>query len=641
MAFTGNTAWYISSARYAAVTTWATGQAKAVGDIVKQSGTPTVGNERCYVAVAAGTTGGGADPLTTFTRGVKITDNTVTWQEATGAPALNGDLTNTPSWNSVKNTAVSLGHVIKDVAGTHIFICTTAGTAGNGAEPSWSTGTAGNTTADNTVTWTYIGTGFTKWSAPHARAQNALASNWGDTGTKFYYGDDHAESQSTSISLTTRGTDAAPIDFICVDHLGSTPPVSADLKTTAAVTTTGSSGISISGALRVCYGLNFTAGTSGGISLNYNNDGAAKFYDSCSFALGAGTASGATLTSSDSYVEWRNCTVKFSNASQSINPQGRLVWRDGGGLDGSGTIPTGGLFKPQSRSVVHCRGIDLSPLTTNPVFAIGVTVLFDGLIEDCDVDAAVVLLSPNSGGKQQRVRMVRSDGAGHSYRIEAADLDGALTTEKSVALTGGATIDGTAVSWKIATTSKPNLGRPFVTPPFSKYNPTTGSSMTATVYGVANAAAVPNSDELWLSVSYPGSSGSPVASEKSSGVADFLATGSGLTADASAWDSAASARVDTHAYVVGDVVKLASNPGRVFFCTTAGTSAGSEPGGYSSAVDGGSVTDGTAVFRAGCRFKMTATLTSPNPQLAGLVRAVVKAAKQSATLFVDPTLNLA
>ena len=59
-------------------------------------------------------------------------------------------------------------------------------------------------------------------------------------------------------------------------------------------------------------------------------------------------------------------------------------------------------------------------------------------------------------------------------------------------------------------------------------------------------------------------------------------------------DSAATARQNSHAYAVGDVIKLPTNPGRVFFCTDGRHVAGSEPGGYATAVDGGSVTDGGA-----------------------------------------------
>ena len=73
------------------------------------------------------------------------------------------------------------------------------------------------------------------------------------------------------------------------------------------------------------------------------------------------------------------------------------------------------------------------------------------------------------------------------------------------------------------------------------------------------------------------------------------------------------------------------------FCTaSSGNSAASEPAGYASCVDGGSVTDGSCTFRAGCRFSMVVTLTA---QMVGYIYGTVKAAQPSTTFYVDPLMN--
>lgn len=211
----------------------------------------------------------------------------------------------------------------------------------------------------------------------------------------------------------------------------------------------------------------------------------------------------------------------------------------------------------------------------------------------------------------------------------------------AITRTGGATDGTTPVSWAVTMTANVEWWHPFECFPIAEWNGRTATNLTATVHGIINSATLPNNDEVWLEVDYFGSASSPQASVVTGTKSNILASGTAQAADASAWDGAATARANTTAYTLGQVIKLASNPGCIFFCTSAGTSAGTEPAGYVSAVDGGSVTDGGATFRAGVRFSMTTTLSAPQPAMAGALRGIVKIAKASATVYIDPLLVLA
>jgi len=60
--------------------------------------------------------------------------------------------------------------------------------------------------------------------------------------------------------------------------------------------------------------------------------------------------------------------------------------------------------------------------------------------------------------------------------------------------------------------------------------------------------------------------------------------------------STLTARANTTAYTVGDLVRTATDSGRVFLCVVAGTSAASEPGGMATLGTFRELTDGSAVW---------------------------------------------
>jgi len=640
------------------VTQWPISTAVAAGVLRRQRATPTQLNERVWICIVAGTTLG-SEPSWTLTNGSKTTDNTVTWMECTGKPAVNGDLTDTGNWTSVKNTAVALGKIITDNAGTHIFIVTTAGTAGNGAEPSWSTGAVGNTTSDNTATWTYIGTSFSAWAAPFAFLGSACS--FAAAGDTIYLGDDHAENYTAgAYTITAPGTASSPNFLYSVDHAASLPPGSGNLLAGAAVTATiaGNVQILLAGNF-YCYGVAFTGAGSATfqaicIGFSAGNANVWQRYDTCALkktgagadafsAIHSGITSGEGINSNGCRIDLVNTTMQFGNVADCIGVLGRLTWRNTASAITGSTFPTS-LFNPLGTagvagSEVVVEGVDLSALGSNTLVANGSN---HGSVHyhfiDCKLGSGAVIASTPSAPNADAIDLTRCSSSSSTYIQRRHRYEGSLQEETTIVRTGGASDGTTSISWKIVTTANSRWVLPFEAFPMSIWNSVTGSNVTLTVYGIWNAAALPNNDDIWFDVEYLGSASAPLASLGSGTKSNNLAAGAALTADTSAWDSLVTARANNHAYSLLDAITLgASNPGRVFFCTTAGTSSGSEPGGYASAVDGGSVTDGGAVFRAGVRFSMAVTMSSPQPQLVGYLRAYVKAAKASTTFYIDPS----
>lgn len=642
MAFTGNKQWYISSAKYSSVTGWATGIAKSVGDIVRQTTAPAFQAERCFVCVIAGTTAA-TEPTWTTTRGAKTAETSgPTWQECTGIAALNGDMANTPNWTTVKGTAVSIGHVIQSNDGTKILICDTAGTAGSGAEPTWNG--VGVTTADNTVTWRTLKTAsatFGAWAAPHNSIGAALATNWGDTGTEFRIGNAHNYSASTAVTWASRGTSAAPISVLCVNEAGSMPPVAADITTGAKETLTGAVGYTMAGAIEMMYGIHIIDGTSSNITLTFVNDNKDKYFSNCIFELGAGTGSTAHFSAQNSTIAYQHfdtCTFKVVSATQFF-ALGAFCEFTNCSWDVSVAVPTTPFKFNGAHNYGLARGCDFSNLSSATLLTgndgqVGALHLID-----CKLPSSFTFANLSAALEHSQVctasRCANASGGEIVFHMDA--MMGTVDHNTSVARTGGAADNSIGYSWNVQTNTKSNRGANRMRPPISSiYNAITAANVTLTLFGIANTAAMPTDQQAWIEADYLGASANPLATLASTRGATILSAGNNLTADTSAWDSAATARANTHAYTAGDVIALASNSGRLFFCTVSGTSAGSEPGGYASAIDGGTVTDGTATFRAGWRFKMALTFSSPQPQQVGNIYAQLVMAMVSSQIYFDP-----
>ena len=202
--------WYVSSVGYTSVSSWVANTITSVGNCIRPN-SPTAGNERVYVCTAAGTTNTATEPTWTYaTRGqIQPTDGSVTWQECSGQAAVNGDLTNTLTWASYASKQPPLGMIIKNNAGTYYFICTVSGTCGS-LEPSW-TLTAGSVlNTDGGTTWICLGAigVFSAWGAPSARISIVTAATYANGGTlvaTFFLANNHAETQSTALSLAFQG----------------------------------------------------------------------------------------------------------------------------------------------------------------------------------------------------------------------------------------------------------------------------------------------------------------------------------------------------------------------------------------------------------------------------------------------------
>lgn len=549
-------AWYVNygngtSTGYYAVAQWAALTVYAAGALVRQLAAPAVGSERVFVCIIAGTSLA-AEPTWTTTRGAKTAEASgPTWQECTGIAALNGDATNTPSWTitttppgGVKNTAVTLGQVIKRDNGASYQICTTAGTAGNGAEPGFSN-TAGTTTADNTVTWTSLGVvgNFTGWQAPHARLNSAYASTWGQAGNSFFVASEHAETQTTAITFADPGTGATPCYVYCVTKT-TVPPVSANITTGATITTTGASSIGFANTAGMYYtGISFSAGDGSSLaSITWGASSHNYFHKNCSFTIGNSNASSRISNNGGGAAGGLNllcdgCTFTFgSNASQGFggtNVGALTVFRNCT-ITGGATLPTTVFLTSGGNNIL--QGCDLSAFGSGKTIVGSSSVIGFTYLIDCKLGASVTAAA-SPGSASQKTYVIRSDSSGVNYRAEKYESLGTQTVETTIVRTGGATDGTTPISWKLVSGTNARWVFPFESLPTTIWNDSTSAITTLTFYGTTTGGGVPNNDDIWVEAEYLGSGSTPLGSFITTTKADNLAASvaTNNSSDGSTW----------------------------------------------------------------------------------------------------------
>jgi hypothetical protein len=272
-----------------------------------------------------------------------------------------------------------------------------------------------------------------------------------------------------------------------------------------------------------------------------------------------------------------------------------FTWQNTGPVLASGSSVPGGLFGNFASgrcSNVTLEALDLSQINTGIFGAAAAAMVGNFVLKDCKLHPSVTVVTSgfffNSG---QTVHLIRCDSGAAGYKSARYNYEGTETTESSITRVGGARDPtGQAQSRKIVTNNYlsgtvPQWVRPFRAEPYAIWNPTVGADVTVTVYGTINAGALPNNDDIWMDVEYFGSSSSPVGTIVNTTKANLLAANAAVASDGSTWNGG-------------------------------GSGAGWLP------------------------FKLTKTLSSPQPGMAGYIHVRPRAAKPSMTFYLDPQITL-
>lgn len=453
----------------------------------------------------------------------------------------------------------TLGQIIRQLATPTVgqercFVCTTPGTSG-GSESAWSV-SQNSTTTQGTAVFTectgqesYQGT---SWAAPCARMITAYQT-YAAAGDTVFVGSDHAETQSTSISIGSNGTMASPLRMVCVARPSSAiPPVAADLATTATVSVTGANSISLAGSgssSTYFYGITFSAGdgsSTGTINLGTSGTVGYQIFDHCTLSVGANTSTSSLIVFGTNNGSMRqgftllNTNLKFGATGQSVTLGGcyGFAWR-GGAVQGTGPTTLFNGSATGNYGVVEVSNIDLSligaakSLVTQPGSG-ALTGFCKFNFSNCKLSASLGSVTTGTQDTPEHgdIDLVVSD-ATTTPREEHYRYAGSVVADTANYLTAGASDGVTHKSWKMASNANASYLIPLYAPDIFQWVPTAGTH-SLTIY-LSNISSVSLKDtEFGFDVAYMGASTSPLGTFTSS-FAPLISGGTALTTDTQPW----------------------------------------------------------------------------------------------------------
>jgi hypothetical protein len=417
------------------------------------------------------------------------------------------------------------------------------------------------------------------WALAKADLTGAAAID--AAGDVIYLSQAHSESTAGALTIALAGTSASPTKVIGGNDAAEPPTA---VSTAPKVVATGTNSITITGGGIYFYGVQFEAGSgsSSTLFLNLGNSNSSDVeFEACAFRL-VTTGGGSTIALGTGFSLFKNCTFKFAAAGQSADAKGQVVV-SGGSLESGGTSPTNMFSMNSSAARLFVEGFDLSNASSGVNIFKPTAAPARALIRNSKLPASwsgsLVNGTLQAG---ERYEMHNCDATDTNYRMAISDYAGSAITETTIVRTGGANDGTTSLSWKLVSTANaeyPNIT--FDTAEIVQWNDTTGSSKTCTVEIITDNVTLTDA-ECWLEIQYLGTSGFPLGSFVSDSKADVLATAANQATSTETWT--------------------------------------------------------TTLLDTPVKQKLVATFT---PQEKGFVHAVVRLAKASTTVYVDPKLTIA
>lgn len=389
-----------------------------------------------------------------------------------------------------------------------------------------------------------------------AKATLAGAAAIDAAGDRIYLSKNHAESSASDINVTINGSLASPVWIVSVDDTGSPEPPTSEFSG-ATITTTGNTAITITAptgsAGWVLSGITMNSGSGdfgGGVSLMASDSGFFSVRNSklrvvateSNRAVSIGTGTGGWQNRGVLEDVW----VRVAHSGQKVAfNNGSFSWR-GGGIEAGGTAPSTLIVTGTDCKEVLCDSLDLSAGGSSMNLLTATTAPVRAVFRNCKLPASWSggLWSGALTRHGPRAEMYNCDSGDTNYRLWVEDFTGSIKQETTIVRSGGASDGTTSLSWKMATNADAEYPALVLeSPEIARWNETVGSAITVTVDVVHNAqgsgsgGALTNA-EMWLEVQYLGTNGVPLGTFTRSRKA-LMATAADNASSSATWTTTA------------------------------------------------------------------------------------------------------
>jgi hypothetical protein len=132
------------------------------------------------------------------------------------------------------------------------------------------------------------------------------------------------------------------------------------------------------------------------------------------------------------------------------------------------------------------------------------------IFENLKLSSAPTIISGTWPIGRGSITLRNCDSGDTTYTFQYITHCGTLTAENTdYVTTGGAQFNGAPIAWKIITTAACNEGLPFVLPPLSEWNTSTGAQTAAIEIAQVNGAAALTNRQIWSDLDFPASASFP------------------------------------------------------------------------------------------------------------------------------------